>query len=102
MSVKTITPAEAIRAIDAGTAIVLDVRQPEEHELQRIPGSLLLPLDTITAESAARVLPDKHALIYVHCRSGVRSAAAAQKLEALCYTNLRDLGGLMGWPYELE
>ena len=102
MSVKTISPAEAIRAIDAGTAIVLDVRQPEEHELQRIPGALLLPLNTITAESAARLLPDKDALIYVHCHSGVRSAAAARRLEALGYTNLRDMGGLMSWPYELE
>ena len=73
-----------------------------EHELQRIPGSLLLPLDDINAESAARVLPDKNALTYVYCRSGVRSTAACEKLEALGYTNLYNLGGLTTWPYEVE
>ena len=66
------------------------------------PGSLLLPLDDINAESAARVLPDKNALTYVYCRSGVRSTAACEKLEALGYTNLYNLGGLTTWPYEVE
>ena len=62
MSVPHIDPAQAIQKMDAGEALVVDVRQPDEHELQRIPGSLLLPLDDINAESAARVLPDKNAL----------------------------------------
>ena len=57
MSVPHIDPAQAIQKMDAGEALVVDVRQPDEHELQRIPGSLLLPLDDINAESAARVLP---------------------------------------------
>ena len=94
MSVPHIDPAQAIQKMDAGEALVVDVRQPDEHELQRIPGSLLLPLDDINAESAARVLPDKNALTYVYCRSGVRSTAACEKLEALGYTNLYNLGGL--------
>ena len=67
MSVPHIDPAQAIQKMDAGEALVVDVRQPDEHELQRIPGSLLLPLDDINAESAARVLPDKNALTYVYC-----------------------------------
>ena len=102
MSVPHIDPAQAIQKMDAGEALVVDVRQPDEHELQRIPGSLLLPLDDINAESAARVLPDKNALTYVYCRSGVRSTAACEKLEALGYTNLYNLGGLTTWPYEVE
>ena len=102
MSVPHIDPAQAIQKMDAGEALVVDVRQPDEHELQRIPGSLLLPLDDINAESAARVLPDKNALTYVYCRSGVRSTAACEKLEALGYTNLYNLGGLTTWPYVVE
>lgn len=102
MSVPHIDPAQAIQKMDAGEALVVDVRQPDEHELQRIPGSLLLPLDDINAESAARVLPDKNALTYVYCHSGVRSTAACEKLEALGYTNLYNLGGLTTWPYEVE
>ena len=37
-----------------------------------------------------------------HCRTGRRSADAVQKLEALGYTHLRDLGGILSWPYEIE
>ena len=36
------------------------------------------------------------------CRTGRRSADAVQKLESLGYTNLRDLGGILSWPYEIE
>ena len=48
------------------------------------------------------VLPDKNALWLVYCRTGRRSADAVQKLEALGYTDLRDLGGILSWPYEIE
>ena len=37
-----------------------------------------------------------------YCRTGRRSADAAQKLEAQGYTGLRDLGGILSWPYEIE
>ena len=46
--------------------------------------------------------PDKNALWLVYCRTGRRSADAVQKLEALGYTDLRDLGGILSWPYEIE
>ena len=42
-------------------------------------------------DRAAEVLPDKNALWLVYCRTGRRSADAVQKLEALGYTDLRDL-----------
>ena len=38
----------------------------------------------------------------IYCRTGRRSADAAQKLEAQGYTRLRDLGGILSWPYEIE
>ena len=53
-------------------------------------------------DRAAEVLPDKNALWLVYCRTGRRSADAVQKLEALGYTDLRDLGGILSWPYEIE
>ena len=52
--------------------------------------------------NAAEVLPDKDAPWLVYCRTGRRSADAVQKLESLGYTNLRDLGGILSWPYEIE
>ena len=54
------------------------------------------------SSTAAEVLPDKNALWLVYCRTGRRSADAVQKLEALGYTDLRDLGGILSWPYEIE
>ena len=38
----------------------------------------------------------------VYCRTGRRSAEAVQKLDALGYSNLYDLGGILSWPYEIE
>ena len=74
-----ITAADAIRLLDSGKAVAVDVREPD-----------------------AEVLPDKNALWLVYCRTGRRSADAVQKLEALGYTDLRDLGGILSWPYEIE
>ena len=51
---------------------------------------------------AAEVLPDKDAPWLVYCRTGRRSADAVQKLDALGYTNIYDLGGILSWPYEIE
>ena len=48
------------------------------------------------------MLPDKDAMWLIYCRTGRRSADAVQKLESLGYTNLRDLGGILSWPYEIE
>ncbi|MFR1598726.1 MAG: rhodanese-like domain-containing protein [Coprobacillus cateniformis] len=38
----------------------------------------------------------------VYCRSGNRSAKAAQKLVKLGYTHVYDFGGINDWPYEIE
>ena len=45
------------------------------------------------------LLPDLDAEILVHCRTGVRSRQAAEKLAALGYTNVYDFGGIVDWPY---
>lgn len=100
--VQKIEPAQAIRLLDAGQACAVDVREPEEYALGHILGSVLLPLDSITAATAAEAMPDKEATWLVYCRTGRRSYEAVQKLSRLGYTQLRDLGGVMSWPYELE
>ena len=82
-------------------AILLDVRTEQEYLTGHLPGALLLPVDDIDEESARGVLPDKQAEVLVYCRSGARSALAIERLTALGYSNLINLGGLGGWPYEL-
>ena len=96
-----ITPADAIRLLDAGRAVAVDVREPDEFAVGHIPGAKLLPLGSVLSR-AAEVLPEKDAPWLIYCRTGRRSADAAQKLEAQGYTGLRDLGGILSWPYEIE
>mgnify|MGYP003156180557 FL=1 len=99
--IQKIDPAAAIRLLDAGKAVAVDVREPDEYAVGHIPGAKLLPLGEVLSR-AAEVLPDKRAPWLVYCRTGRRSADAAQKLEAQGYTGLRDLGGILSWPYEIE
>ena len=81
--------------------IILDVRTQEEYAQEHIPGALLLPLDDVK-QNANVVLPDKDQLILVYCRSGRRSKTAAQTLAELGYTNIKEFGGIIDWPYEKE
>lgn len=96
-----IDPAAAIRLLDAGKAVAVDVREPDEYAVGHIPGARLLPLGEVLSR-AAEVLPDKRAPWLVYCRTGRRSADAVQKLASLGYENLYDLGGILSWPYEIE
>ena len=48
------------------------------------------------------VLTDKEQLILVYCRSGRRSKIAAEALVELGYTNIKEFGGIIDWPYEVE
>lgn len=79
--------------------LILDVREEEEYITGHAEGAALLTLDTIREETAAAVIPSKDTLLLVYCRSGRRSHQAAERLEALGYTRVYDMGGLIGWPY---
>lgn len=78
---------------------LLDVREEEEYITGHAEDAILLPVDTINAETAAAAIPAKDTLLFVYCRSGRRSRMAAEKLAALGYTRVYDLGSLAGWPY---
>ena len=82
--------------------IILDVRREDEYAAGHIPGAVLLPNETITAETAAEVLPDPDQMILVYCRSGNRSKQAAAKLANLGYSDIREFGGILDWPGEIE
>ena len=95
-----ITAEEAKKIMDTESEyVVLDVRTEEEFAQGHIPGAMLIP-DYAIREEAEKALPDKDALILVYCRSGRRSKNAAQILLELGYTNIREFGGILDWPYE--
>ncbi len=81
--------------------IILDTRTSEEYDEGHIPGAIVIPHDEIK-EKAEAVLTDKDQLILVYCRSGRRSKIAAESLVELGYTNIREFGGILDWPYEVE
>ena len=79
---------------------ILDVRTREEYDEGHIPGAVLIP-NTEIETRAEEELPDKGQLILVYCRSGRRSKLAAQILADLGYTNVKEFGGILDWPYEV-
>lgn len=103
MSIKKIDFAEAKRILDAEpSCIIVDVREEEEYITGHAVGALLFPVDEINDVSAMMLMPDKNRPYILYCRSGRRSAEAALKLDELGYTQLYDVGSLIGWPYGLE
>ncbi len=98
---RKITPEKAKARIDSGDeVIILDVRTDAEFRSGHIPGSILIPNESI-AKTRPELLPDLDAEILVYCRSGNRSAQAAKKLIAMGYTKVYDFGGINNWPYEI-
>ncbi|MEM9810088.1 MAG: rhodanese-like domain-containing protein [Pseudomonadota bacterium] len=92
-----IHPAEAAKRIANEDVIVLDVRTPEEFAKSHIPGAKLLNLhDPSFLERAGQLDPNQAYL--VQCRSGVRSARAAEILQELGIDTIYNLqGGIIAW-----
>jgi phage shock protein E len=76
-------------------AVLLDVRTAGEYAEGHIENSLNLPLQNI--EQAVSVIKDKNTPLFVHCRSGGRSASATAALKKMGYTNVSDIGGIMSY-----
>ena len=97
---KTLTPQEAKARLDSGDPVLLlDVRTQAEFDGGHIPGAVCLPNEDIGPDMP--VAFDQDAEILVYCRTGRRSAEAAQKLAAMGYSNVGDFGGILSWPYEI-
>ena len=96
-----ITAEEAKKIMDSGVEhIILDTRERDEFDEGHIPGAILIPYTEIE-NKAEEMIPDKDKLILVYCRSGRRSKIAAESLAKLVYTNVKEFGGIIDWPYEI-
>ena len=80
--------------------IIIDARTEEEFAEGHIENAILIPEYEI-ANRAEKELPDKDTLILVYCRSGRRSKIASEELVKLGYTNVKEFGGIIDWPYEI-
>jgi len=76
------------------------VRNPEEFQICRIPGSTLLPLPALPQRYGEL---DKTREMVVHCKSGMRSAKAIAFLRQQGFTKLRNLkGGILAWADQVD
>lgn len=79
---------------------LVDVREPSEYEIAKIPGARLIPLGDVAVRANELDTADD---IVVHCRSGVRSAKAIQVLKQLGFKKLTNVkGGISAWSDEID
>jgi len=99
--IKVITAKELKAIMDRKDKLVLvDVREPHEYRMAKIPGSRLIPLGEV-ARRANELEPTDD--IVVHCRSGSRSAKAISVLQKLGFKRLRNLqGGILAWSQDVD
>jgi len=87
--------AEALRRLlDADSALLVDVREKEEFEEERIPGARLVPLSAFDAAAIAAAARGRTVVLY--CLSGKRASQAAA-MAAAPGVVLVLKGGIMGW-----
>jgi adenylyltransferase/sulfurtransferase len=91
-----ITSVELKQRLDRGDKLTLvDVREPNEYQINRIPGTVLIPLGDVPRRYAEL---DKDDEIVVHCKMGGRSAKAADFLRSVGFKRVLNLkGGILDW-----
>ena len=85
---------------NAEGAVLLDVRSPQEYQEGHIPGSQNVPLQQL--DKVEEVTENKDTVLYVYCRSGARSRQAVSLLQAMGYTNVRNIGGIAAYSGKVE
>jgi adenylyltransferase/sulfurtransferase len=95
-----ITPVELAERLRAGDVDLIDVREPNEWEIARIPGARLIPMGEFP-EAAAEL--DRSHDIVVQCRSGVRSGKVVRQLQEAGFTRVWNLaGGILRWSDDVD
>lgn len=94
-----ITADEAQALMNEKSVTIVDVRTPQEYDEGHIPGAINIPVENISSDKPAE-LTDTDAELIVYCRTGVRSKQASDKLVALGYAHVNDMGGIVDWNGE--
>ena len=97
-----ITATELKQRIDSGDDLqIIDVREPNEYQTARIPGTTLIPLGEVVGR---RGEIDESRETVVHCKGGVRSAKAIEALQRAGFKGhlLNLKGGITAWSNEVD
>jgi rhodanese-related sulfurtransferase len=93
-AIAEVDPVTAKAWLDAGEAVLIDVREMPEYQRAHIAGALLVPLSAFDP----RRIPQNGAKVVLQCAVGARSANACAYLQSRGYENLYNLaGGLQAW-----
>jgi len=97
---RVVSPQEAKEKMQSlEDFILLDVRRLDEFNESHIKGAVLIPAEELSSR-VLNELPSLNIPIFVYCRSGRRSAAAAADLASLGFMEIYDFGGILDWPFE--
>ncbi len=101
--VQQVSPQELAERLAAGAkTLLLDVRQPAEHEFAALPNSVLIPLNELP-QRFAEIEPPDGALVVVYCHHGVRSLRGAAFLEQCGIRPVASLaGGIDAWSVQVD
>lgn len=99
----TISVSELKNKIDGKeNFLLIDVREPSEFEIVRIPGSILIPKQGFLDGSALASLPQDKPII-LHCKSGVRSAECLAILKSAGFADAKHVsGGVVAWAKQID
>ena len=99
----TITATELKEMLDAGKdPYLVDVREPVEYEIVKIPGGVLIPKDRILSGEALAELPQDKPLV-LYCKTGVRSAEALARVKAAGFRDAVHVqGGVTAWATQVD
>ncbi len=92
-AVTTVSGAEVAEAVSEPGTTVIDVRTPEEYASGHVAGAVNIDVEDPGFDEAVASLPKDDAYV-VYCRSGNRSAAAADRMADAGFTDITDVGGL--------
>jgi rhodanese-related sulfurtransferase len=101
----SIISCSEFKSLAADSAILIDVREPEEVEEIKIPGCLEIPLGELSFRAApalAEIPEARNKPIIVYCAHGIRSLYGIQILHGLGYSQARSLSGGIAELYDLE
>ena len=94
-TVPSVLPREAADEVGAGTALIVDVRERNEFEQERVEGVVLVPISEFVARHGE--LPKDRPLLML-CAAGSRSTSATMYLLQGGWTDVRNItGGMIGW-----
>ncbi|MCW2857691.1 MAG: UBA/THIF-type binding protein [Marmoricola sp.] len=103
-TISVVTLEHMLKEREEGTRdfVLIDVREPNEFEINRIPGSVLIPKGDFLNGSALEQLPSDKPIV-LHCKSGVRSAECLAIVKGAGYADAVHVGGgVVAWVNQID